>query len=119
MIHGDHHFVQVFLLASDPGGQLAIRQLLDIVSPANFPLTNPEVLRATLEQSGANVQRGWLNFVEDWERSIAINVTSMYDMMRAFLPSMLAAQAGSIINMSSVASSEQRRLKKCFQTKPS
>ncbi len=41
----------------------------------------------------------------DWERSFAINVTSMYDMIRAFLPRMLQAGGGSIINMSSVASS--------------
>ena len=42
---------------------------------------------------------------EDWERSFAINVTSMYAMTKAFLPAMLAAGGGSIINMASVASS--------------
>ncbi len=41
----------------------------------------------------------------DWERSFAINVTSMYDLIRAFLPQMLQAGSGTIINMSSVASS--------------
>src|SRR6188474_617232 len=34
-----------------------------------------------------------------------LNVNSMFHMIRAFLPTMLAARAGSIINMSSVASS--------------
>ena len=47
------------------------RQLLDIASPSNFALTNPVVLRAAAEQSGANFQRGWLNLIEDWERAVA------------------------------------------------
>jgi polyhydroxyalkanoate synthase len=46
----------------------AARQLLDIVSPSNFPLTNPEVLRRTLETGGANLYEGWLHAIEDWER---------------------------------------------------
>lgn len=43
---------------------------------------------------------------ESWDFSFRLNVTSMYDMIRAFLPQMLAAKSGSIINMASVASSE-------------
>jgi 2-keto-3-deoxy-L-fuconate dehydrogenase len=42
---------------------------------------------------------------EDWELSFDINVTSMYRTCRAFLPAMVARHKGSIINMSSVASS--------------
>ncbi len=42
---------------------------------------------------------------EDWEFSFDLNVTSMYRAVRAFLPAMLAAGGGSIINLSSVASS--------------
>jgi 2-keto-3-deoxy-L-fuconate dehydrogenase len=41
----------------------------------------------------------------DWEFSIALNVSSMYRMIRTFLPSMIRRGGGSIINMSSVASS--------------
>lgn len=40
----------------------------------------------------------------DWEFSLALNVTAMYRMIRAFLPNMLE-HGGSIINMASVASS--------------
>ena len=40
-----------------------------------------------------------------WAFSLNLNVTGMYRMIRAFLPGMLAAGGGSIINMSSVASS--------------
>jgi 2-keto-3-deoxy-L-fuconate dehydrogenase len=42
---------------------------------------------------------------EDWDFSFDLNVRSMYRMIRAFLPGMLAQQSGSIINMASVASS--------------
>ena len=42
---------------------------------------------------------------KDWDFSFDLNVKSMYRMIRAFLPAMLAKGGGSIINMSSVASS--------------
>jgi 2-keto-3-deoxy-L-fuconate dehydrogenase len=41
----------------------------------------------------------------DWDFSFDLNVTSMYRTCRAFLPGMLEKGKGSIINMSSVASS--------------
>jgi 2-keto-3-deoxy-L-fuconate dehydrogenase len=41
----------------------------------------------------------------DWDSSFDLNVSSMYRTCRAFLPGMLAAGRGSIINMSSVVSS--------------
>lgn len=41
----------------------------------------------------------------DWDFSFDLNVKSMYRTCRAFLPAMLAAKKGSIINMSSGASS--------------
>ncbi len=42
---------------------------------------------------------------EDWAFSFDLNVTSMYRVIRAALPAMLARGGGSIINMSSAASS--------------
>src|ERR1700730_15693621 len=44
------------------------RQALGIVSPANFPFTNPEVIEKTAHQGGMNFVRGALNFWEDWRR---------------------------------------------------
>ncbi len=41
----------------------------------------------------------------DWNAAFELNVTAMFHMIRALLPAMVAARAGSIINMSSVASS--------------
>jgi len=40
-----------------------------------------------------------------WDAAFELNVKSMYHMIRAFLPGMIAARGGSIINMSSVAGS--------------
>ena len=46
------------------------RQLLDIFSPANFPLTNPEVIEATVSKNGVNLVQGMINFWEDWQHMI-------------------------------------------------
>ncbi|MDO9197396.1 alpha/beta hydrolase [Rhodoferax sp.] len=42
-----------------------IRQLLDMVSPANFVWTNPEVLERTAKTGGASLWQGFQNFLED------------------------------------------------------
>ena len=42
---------------------------------------------------------------DDWDFSMNLNARGAYRMVRAFLPAMLSAGGGSIINMSSVASS--------------
>ncbi|MEL6662671.1 MAG: alpha/beta fold hydrolase [Pseudomonadota bacterium] len=44
------------------------RQLLDMVSPSNLAWLNPDILEATLSSGGANLSRGYQNFLEDWER---------------------------------------------------
>jgi 2-keto-3-deoxy-L-fuconate dehydrogenase len=41
----------------------------------------------------------------EWDRTFAVNVKSMFLVTRAFLPGMLARGGGTIINMSSIASS--------------
>lgn len=45
------------------------RQSLDVLSPSNFIFTNPEILKATIEQRGANLVRGMLNLMIDLERT--------------------------------------------------
>jgi polyhydroxyalkanoate synthase subunit PhaC len=47
----------------------ATRQVLDVFSPSNFPLTNPEVLAATVRGSGSNFIRGFQNCSEDAGRA--------------------------------------------------
>ncbi|HEY8549694.1 MAG TPA: SDR family oxidoreductase [Vicinamibacterales bacterium] len=44
---------------------------------------------------------------EDWDRSFAINAKGMYHTIRAVLPGMLERGRGSIVNVSSIASSER------------
>ncbi|MDR3507801.1 MAG: alpha/beta fold hydrolase [Caulobacteraceae bacterium] len=50
--------------------EFTTRQILDMVSPSNFLLTNPELLQRTLAQGGMNLVRGAQNYFEDWERSV-------------------------------------------------
>lgn len=45
------------------------RQLTNMASPANFLLTNPEVLETTLRKGGLNLLRGAINLAEDWQRA--------------------------------------------------
>lgn len=44
------------------------RQFVDAMAPSNFAMTNPEVLRETLNTNGDNLLRGLENLVEDLER---------------------------------------------------
>jgi polyhydroxyalkanoate synthase len=44
------------------------RQFIDAMSPTNFVLTNPEVLRRTAETGGENLLRGLTNLLGDLER---------------------------------------------------
>ena len=44
------------------------RQFVDAMSPSNFLLTNPEVLRRTAETGGENLLRGLQNLLGDLER---------------------------------------------------
>jgi len=44
------------------------RQWMDIFSPSNFPLTNPEVIQATRQSNGENVVKGLRNWQEDMRR---------------------------------------------------
>lgn len=47
------------------------RQWLDVFSPSNQLLTNPEVLERTRTDLGMNLVRGAQNFLEDWEGALA------------------------------------------------
>ena len=79
-------------------------------------VTKPEEIQQAAEETGPiDVLFNCAGFVHhgtildceenDWEFSFNLNVRSMYRMIRAFLPAMLEAGGGNIINMSSVASS--------------
>jgi polyhydroxyalkanoate synthase len=44
------------------------RQILDVFSPSNFILTNPDVVDQTMRQGGLNLVRGLENLIQDWDR---------------------------------------------------
>jgi len=83
---------------------------------AELDVLDPDAIRTVRDRvGGVDVLVNCAGFVEHgtildtdddkWAFSLDLNVTSMYRMIRAFLPGMVAKGAGSIINMSSVASS--------------
>jgi poly[(R)-3-hydroxyalkanoate] polymerase subunit PhaC len=56
------------------------RQFVDAIAPSNFVMTNPEVLRATIESRGENLLNGLKNLLDDLERGkgrLAIKMTDM------------------------------------------
>jgi polyhydroxyalkanoate synthase len=44
------------------------RQILDMFSPSNFLWTNPEVIQATIQESGQNLMKGFKNMINDVSR---------------------------------------------------
>ncbi len=56
------------------------RQFIDAVSPSNFAMTNPQVVKATVESKGENLLKGLQNLLTDLERGkgkLAIRQTDM------------------------------------------
>jgi polyhydroxyalkanoate synthase len=47
------------------------RQFWDMVAPSNYPFTNPDIVKATLEQGGANLTRGSERLLADAQAALA------------------------------------------------
>jgi 2-keto-3-deoxy-L-fuconate dehydrogenase len=86
------------------------------IATTSLDVTRTEDIRAFVHVSGpfdvlfncaGYVHAGTILDTDDasWQRSFAINVDSMFQLCKAVLPDMLDRGKGSIINMSSVASS--------------
>ena len=58
------------------------RQALDLVSPAHYLLSNPELLAQTSAESGTNLLRGWQYWLEDTQRMLAHAAPSGTDNFR-------------------------------------
>jgi len=86
------------------------------IRPRVLDVTDPQAIAAAAEEIGpVDVLFNCAGVVHsgdiltcserEWQFALDLNVTAMFHMIRAFLPAMLERSSGSIINMSSVASS--------------
>ncbi len=77
--------------------QFMLDQWINAVSPANFILTNPEVLKETLESGGENLKKGWENFLKDMEKSKKRFSISMTDLSAFEVGKNLAVTPGKVV----------------------
>ena len=73
------------------------RQFTDAMSPSNFLLTNPEVLRRTAETGGENLIRGLNNLLGDLERGRGQLSIKMTDMDAFKLGDNIAVSPGKVV----------------------
>ena len=73
------------------------RQFVDAIAPSNFVLTNPEVLRATIESRGENLVNGLKNLLDDLERGKGRLAISMTDMAAFRIGENVAATPGKVV----------------------
>ena len=73
------------------------RQFVDAMSPSNFVLTNPEVLRRTAESGGENLIKGLNNLLSDLERGRGRLSIRMTDMDAFKLGENIAVSPGGVV----------------------
>ena len=73
------------------------RQFVDAMAPSNFLMTNPEVIKTTLETGGENLVHGLANMLEDMERSKGSLKVSMTDASAFAVGKNLATTPGKVI----------------------
>ena len=73
------------------------RQFVDAIAPTNFVLTNPEVLRATIESRGENLVQGLKNLLDDLERGKGHLAISMTDPSAFKIGENVAASPGKVV----------------------
>jgi polyhydroxyalkanoate synthase subunit PhaC len=73
------------------------RQFVDAMAPSNYVLTNPEVLRATVETRGENLVNGLKNLLDDLERGKGRLAISMTDMAAFHIGGNVATTPGKVV----------------------
>ncbi len=73
------------------------RQYIDALSPSNFALTNPEVVRETLASGGENLLRGLNNLLADIERGDGQLQISMTDAKAFKMGQNIATTPGKVV----------------------
>jgi len=73
------------------------RQFVDALSPSNFVMTNPQVLRETLDSGGENLVRGLENLLGDLERGDGQLKISMTDSEAFTIGENIATTKGKVV----------------------
>ena len=73
------------------------RQFVDAIAPSNFVLTNPEVLRTTIETGGENLVKGLDNLLKDLERGKGRLMIKMTDLEKFKVGVNIAVTPGQVI----------------------
>ncbi|WP_431285383.1 PHA/PHB synthase family protein [Humitalea sp. 24SJ18S-53] len=73
------------------------RQFVDALSPTNFVMTNPEVLRRTAETGGENLLKGLSNLLSDLERGKGNLQISMVDRSKFAVGENIAVTPGAVV----------------------
>jgi poly[(R)-3-hydroxyalkanoate] polymerase subunit PhaC len=73
------------------------RQFVDAIAPSNFVMTNPEVLRATIESRGENLLNGLKNLLVDLERGKGRLAIKMTDMQAFHIGENIAVSPGKVV----------------------
>ena len=112
------------VLATDINAD-ALAALRDVpgIRTQRLDVTDGQAVKALAEEFSPNVLFNCAGFVHhgsilecaesDWDFSFDLNVKSMYRTISAFLPGMLEAGGGAIVNMASVASSVKGVAARC------
>ena len=78
-------------------GVFYVRQLANALSPSNFALTNPEVIRATLATNGENLARGLEQLLSDYDSQTGEFRISQTDLNAFEVGGNLALTPGKVI----------------------
>ncbi|HJT08205.1 MAG TPA: class I poly(R)-hydroxyalkanoic acid synthase, partial [Stellaceae bacterium] len=73
------------------------RQFVDAMAPSNFVLTNPEVLRTTIESGGENLVNGLKHVLDDLERGKGRLMIKMTDMDAFKIGENIAVTPGKVV----------------------
>ncbi|HUN53362.1 MAG TPA: class I poly(R)-hydroxyalkanoic acid synthase [Candidatus Sulfotelmatobacter sp.] len=73
------------------------RQFVDAMAPSNFVMTNPEVLRVTLESNGENLVHGLDHMLEDLDRGKGQLAIKMTDLAAFRIGENVAATPGKVV----------------------